>query len=69
MATKLLYTIPEAADLTGIGRTTLYGEITAGRLESVKIGRARRIPADALEAFVAELRRESSGGARTDVPA
>lgn len=57
--TKMLYTIPEAADLTGIGRTTLYGEITAGRLESIKIGRARRIPADALTDFVARLRQEA----------
>lgn len=59
MATKLLYTIDEAARLIGVGRTHLYGEITAGRIESVKIGRARRVPADALELYVMKLRQEA----------
>lgn len=60
---KLLYRIPEAVEATGIGRTTLYELIADGRLESVKVGRSRLIPADALERFVDELRQEAAGDA------
>jgi excisionase family DNA binding protein len=38
-------------------RSTLYELIRSGQLESVSIGRTRLIPADALDAFVARLRR------------
>jgi excisionase family DNA binding protein len=43
-----LLSIAVAAQALGISRTRLYGELTAGRLRSVKIGRRRLIPADAL---------------------
>jgi excisionase family DNA binding protein len=43
-----LLSIHEAARIAGVGRTTLYAELQAGRLPSVKIGRRRLIPADAL---------------------
>jgi len=39
-----------------VSRPTMYELINAGRVRSIKIGRARRIPARALEEFVsAEL--------------
>jgi excisionase family DNA binding protein len=58
VATKLLYRVPEAVEQTGIGRSTLYELMRSGDLESVKVGRSRLIPADALEEFVARLRAE-----------
>jgi excisionase family DNA binding protein len=52
----LLYRPEEAAGVLGIGRSKLFELIGAGRLETVKIGRSTRIPAEALERFVRELR-------------
>lgn len=43
-----LYGIGEAAELLAIGRSSLYGEIQAGRVRSIKVGRRRLIPASAL---------------------
>lgn len=60
--TKALYRISEALALLSIGKTTLYQELRAGRLTSVGHGRARRIPATAIDAYLALLERESSGG-------
>lgn len=44
-----LLSVDEAAEQLGIGRTALYGEIAAGRLATVKIGRRRLIPASSVE--------------------
>jgi excisionase family DNA binding protein len=54
---RLVLTVEEAAERLGIGRTMMYALITAGEVESVRIGRLRRIPADALEQYVMGLRR------------
>ncbi len=59
MTDHLLLTIAEAADRLSLGRTTVYSEIAAGRLRSVTVGRARRVPVDALEEYVASLRDSS----------
>jgi excisionase family DNA binding protein len=48
----LLLTIPQAATVLAVGRTTVYELIGAGDLEAVHIGRAVRVPVDALRAFV-----------------
>jgi excisionase family DNA binding protein len=53
---RILLTIEEAAERLRIGRTLMYALVTAGEVESVRIGRLRRIPADALEQYVARLR-------------
>ena len=53
---RLVLTVEEAAERLGIGRTMMYALITAGDVESVRIGRLRRVPADALDAFVSRLR-------------
>lgn len=58
---KLLLKPEEAADALGIGRSLLYQLLARGELESVKIGRCRRIPADALQELVARLRGEAKG--------
>ncbi len=55
---KLLLTVEEAAERLALGRTMVYAELRAGRLESVRIGAARRVPADALARYVERLRDE-----------
>ena len=43
----------DAAKAYGVGRVTLYEWMKSGRLASVKLGGARLIPVDALEALLA----------------
>ena len=50
---KLLLTVEEAAVLLSLGRTFVYELVMRGQIMSVKVGRKRRIPAFALEDFVA----------------
>lgn len=56
MVERLLLRVDEAAELLGLGRSKVYELVTAGELESVTVGRARRIPRAALEAFVEKMR-------------
>jgi len=52
---KLLLTVEDAAKCLSIGRSHLYSLMLRGEVESVHLGRSRRIPSAALEAFVAKL--------------
>lgn len=47
-------TVAEAARRIGIGRTKMYEYVSSGQIPSVKIGSLRRIPAEALAAFLAQ---------------
>lgn len=47
-----LLSVDEAATMLGIGRSALYGEIAAGRLHSIKVGRRRLVPAAAIRDFI-----------------
>jgi excisionase family DNA binding protein len=51
-----LLSIDQAAVITGVGRTTIYAAIGAGRLRSVKVGRRRLVPASAIAALAAAER-------------
>lgn len=53
----VLFTVEEAARRLRIGRTTCFKLVSAGEIESVMVGRLRRVPADAVGAYVAKLRR------------
>ncbi|MFF7247613.1 helix-turn-helix domain-containing protein [Embleya sp. NPDC008237] len=53
--TLVALTVEEAARRLGIGRTTMYALIASGDIPSVTIGRLRRVPAEALGAYVAGL--------------
>src|SRR4051812_10581288 len=53
---RLLLDVREAAQLLGIGRSTLYELIAAGQIEVVHIGRSARVPVAALHAFVERCR-------------
>ena len=53
---KILLTVDEAAQRLGIGRSHTYIYVLRGELESVKLGRSRRVPADAVQEFIKKLR-------------
>ena len=59
----LVLTVEEAAERLGIGRTIMYALVSSGAVESVRIGRLRRVPADALVTFLDGLRSRRPGGA------
>ncbi|MGI8815059.1 MAG: helix-turn-helix domain-containing protein [Pseudonocardia sp.] len=52
---RLLLTAEEAGEMLHIGRTKVFDLIRAGELESIKIGRLRRIPLDSVHEFTARL--------------
>ncbi len=58
-ATPLVLTIEQAARRLGIGRTLMYALVTSGEIESVTIGRLRRVPADCITEYVNRLRRQN----------
>ena len=52
---RLMLTAEQAAERLGIGRTTMFALIKSGEIESVRIGRLRRVPADALTTYTDRL--------------
>lgn len=58
--TPQLLTVEAAAAQLSIGRTTMYALIKAGVITSIRIGRLRRIPAEALAAYITQLRTEQN---------
>lgn len=44
--------VEDAARLLNVGRSTAYDLIRTGRLRSIKIGRRRLVPRDALDALL-----------------
>jgi excisionase family DNA binding protein len=52
-----LLAVDEAARRLGCGRSSLYGELSAGRLRSVQIGRRRLIPSSAIADRIAAASR------------
>ncbi|MFJ7154476.1 helix-turn-helix domain-containing protein [Streptomyces sp. NPDC101118] len=52
-ATAELLTVPEVMAKLKLGRSTVYDLIRSRRLVSLTVGRARRIPADAVSEFIA----------------
>ena len=55
----LLLRIEEAARRLGIGRSLMYRLVLSGAVESVHVGRLRRVPAECLSEHVARLREEA----------
>ncbi|HUA96151.1 MAG TPA: helix-turn-helix domain-containing protein [Acidimicrobiales bacterium] len=53
---KLLLTAEEAGEVLSLSRTVVYELMAKGLLESVAVGRSRRVPVEALSAFVQVLR-------------
>lgn len=55
MPERVLLTVEEAAERLHIGKTKTYALVKAGEIESVLIGRLRRIHVDAINAYAARL--------------
>lgn len=54
---KIAFTVAEAVQSSGIGRTALYALIKAGQLESRKLGKRTLIPATSLRSLIDGLPR------------
>ena len=54
----VLLTVEAAAEQLSFSRTRMYQLLKNGEIESVKVGRLRRIPADALTVYVRRLTAE-----------
>lgn len=52
---RSLLTVEEAALRLSIGRTTMYALLKDGQINSVRVGRLRRIPVEALAEYTARL--------------
>jgi excisionase family DNA binding protein len=57
---RTLLTVETAAQRLSISRTTMYALLKDGQINSVRIGRLRRIPADALTAYITRLAAEQN---------
>lgn len=61
MSEQLLLTVADVCERTQLSRATVYRLLASGAIESVRIGRSRRIPLDALQAWVNGLREAQAG--------
>jgi excisionase family DNA binding protein len=59
------FRIDDFCRLYGVGRTTAYQEIAAGRLRAVKVGRRTLVTHDAAEAWLAALPEARTASYRT----
>jgi excisionase family DNA binding protein len=57
----MLLTVSEAAQRLAIGRSLLYELLAEGQVESIHIGRLRRIPTDALADYIDRQRPNRAG--------
>ncbi len=52
---KQFFSIIEAAEVLGVGRSSVYRLLSSGELRATKIGRLTRISAAELESFITRL--------------
>jgi excisionase family DNA binding protein len=58
--TPVLLTVEEAAKRLHIGRTRMFALLRSGEVDSVQIGRLRRVHPDALEEYATRLQNSTS---------
>lgn len=63
-APVLLLRVEEAAERLGIARTLMWRLVGSGEVESVCVGRLRRVPVACLEEYVEKLRAGSGASER-----
>ena len=56
----MLFSVEEVADILHIGRSTVFKLIKEGKIQSIKLGRSRRIPIDSMQNYVDDLISESN---------
>ncbi|MBW8088597.1 helix-turn-helix domain-containing protein [Streptomyces hygroscopicus subsp. hygroscopicus] len=61
--TLLALTAEEAARRLSIGRTTMYALIRAGAVQTITIGRLRRVPVQAISDYLADRMRSNTQSA------
>jgi excisionase family DNA binding protein len=62
MPERVLLTVEEAAEQLGIGRTLTYKLINSGEIESIRIGRLRRVPTTAIQDYARRLSGDGPSG-------
>jgi len=55
----VLLTVEEAAKRLRIGRTSMYRLVSTGAIETVTVGRLRRVPEECLAEYVTRLRQDA----------
>jgi len=63
---RLLLSVSEAAQRLGIGRTTLYAEMDAGRIRWINVRARRMIPLSELKAYIDDRLAETKNQGSTD---
>jgi excisionase family DNA binding protein len=61
-AEKLLHSPEETAEMLGVGRSQVFELIARNEIESFKIGRLRKVPRDAIDAYIERLRAQAQVG-------
>jgi excisionase family DNA binding protein len=61
MDQRKAYRPEEVAQLLGLGRTTVFELLRTGEMESVKAGRARLVPADAIDRWLSKAATGNAG--------
>jgi excisionase family DNA binding protein len=57
---RIAVTIDRAADILDLGRSSIYSLLREGRLKSIRIGNARRIPMQSIRELIAAAERQSA---------
>ncbi|MBY6412892.1 excisionase family DNA-binding protein [Rhodococcus sp. BP-252] len=52
---RRLYSVPEAMERTGLGRSNLFNKLASGEIRSVKAGKRRLIPDTAIDEYIEGL--------------
>ena len=65
---RLLHSPEETAAMLGVSRSQVFELLARGEVESFKIGRLRKVPRDAIDAFIKRQRERAEVGG-DDVPA
>ncbi|MGK9274150.1 helix-turn-helix domain-containing protein [Williamsia muralis] len=60
--TRRLYTVKEAASMTGLSRASIYNRLSAGDIRSVKVGSRRLFPDTAIDEFIERLEKQAARG-------
>lgn len=66
-AEKLLHSPEETALMLGVSRSQVFEFLAKGEIESFKIGRLRKVPREAIDAYIKRQRERAEVG--DDVPA
>jgi excisionase family DNA binding protein len=61
---RMLLSVAEAAERLGIGRSTMYVLIADGQIDTIRVGRLRRIEPEALTAYISRMRASPTDGPR-----